>query len=88
MAGIGKGTPGSGRPPGSQNVITRELKAMILRALDDAGGQAYLTQQAHQNPVAFLALVGKVLPMTIRGDGSSPLTVQILTGVPRDDANG
>lgn len=88
MAGIGKGTPGPGRPPGSQNLITRELKAMILGALDDAGGQAYLTQQAHQNPVAFLALVGKVLPMTIRGDGSSPLTVQILTGVPRDDANG
>jgi len=29
---------------------------MILGALDDAGGQAYLAEQAHQNPVACLTL--------------------------------
>jgi hypothetical protein len=26
---------------------------MILGALDDAGGQAYLAEQAHQNPAAM-----------------------------------
>jgi hypothetical protein len=35
---------------------------MILGALDDAGGQAYLAEQAHQNPAAFLTLLGRVLP--------------------------
>ena len=54
------------RGPGK---ITRELKEMILGALDDAGGQEYLTKQANDNPNAFLALVGKVLPMTISGGG-------------------
>lgn len=38
---------------------------MILGALDDAGGQAYLARQADENPGAFLALVGKILPKNI-----------------------
>ena len=33
---------------------------MILGALDDAGGQAYLMRQAEENPTAFLTLIGKV----------------------------
>lgn len=80
---VGDGTPGPGRPKGMVNKMTTQLKELILGALDEAGGQQYLVQQAHQNPVAFMALVGKVLPMTIKGDGTNPLTVQILTGVPR-----
>jgi hypothetical protein len=35
---------------------------MILGALDDAGGQAYLAEQAHQNPAAFLTLLARLLP--------------------------
>jgi hypothetical protein len=42
--------------------MTRSLREMILGALDDAGGQDYLAEQAHKNPAAFLALVGRVLP--------------------------
>jgi hypothetical protein len=42
--------------------MNRTLRDMILGALDDAGGQAYLAEQAHQNPVAFLTLLGRVLP--------------------------
>jgi hypothetical protein len=38
---------------------------MILGALHDAGGQRYLTQQARENPTAFLTLLGKVLPTTV-----------------------
>ena len=48
---------------------------MILGALDDAGGQAYLMQQAEENPTAFLTLLGKVLPMTVAGDSDNPLKV-------------
>jgi hypothetical protein len=40
---------------------------MILGALDDAGGQAYLKRQAEQSPAAFMTLVGKVLPTQIAG---------------------
>ena len=48
---------------------------MILGALDDAGGQAYLMQQAEENPTAFLTLLGKVLPTTLSGDSENPLKV-------------
>jgi hypothetical protein len=38
---------------------------MILGALDDAGGQDYLVEQARENPVAFMTLIGKVLPLHV-----------------------
>ena len=63
MAGRPKGLPKTGgRAKGVPNKATAELKEMILGALDDVGGQAYLVQQALDNPNAFLALVGKVVP--------------------------
>lgn len=62
-----------GRPAGSQNKVTKALKDMILGALDEAGGQAYLVEQAMSNPNAFMTLIGKVLPMQIGGDPSNPL---------------
>ena len=62
---------GPGRPKGSQNKVTAELKDMILGALANAGGVDYLTERA-QDPKtasAFLTLVGKTLPMTVKGPG-------------------
>lgn len=60
--GRNMGNMGKGRPKGVPNKTTKALKEMILGALDDAGGQAYLLEQARENPNAFLSLVGKVLP--------------------------
>ena len=63
---------GPGRPKGSGNKIPAELKAMILEALDESGGVNYLVKQAKQrNPAAFMALLGKVLPMTVQGAGQN-----------------
>ena len=43
---------------------------MILEALGEAGGVAYLVRQAKKrNPAPFMALVGKTLPMTVKGPG-------------------
>ena len=77
---IGKGLAGPGRKKGQPNKNTAALKEMILGALDEAGGIGYLVRQARDKPVAFLALVGKVLPMTVLGanpDGSHSITVNI-----------
>lgn len=65
--------PGPGRPKGAQNKVTRELKEMILTALDGAGGVDYLEQRAKdpRTASAFLTLVGKVLPMTVQGTGEN-----------------
>ena len=62
---MNKGNAGKGRQKGIQNKVTKELKDMILGALDDAGGQGYLARQADENPSAFMALVGKCLPKNI-----------------------
>lgn len=59
---------GRGRPKGAPNKLTKQVKEMILGALDDAGGQKYLARQALENPTAFMTLVGKVLPLQLTGD--------------------
>ena len=72
----GKGQPKTGgRRKGATNRLTADVKAMVLEALDRAGGTDYLLTQAQSNPNAFLTLVGKVLPMTVAGDKDSPLVV-------------
>lgn len=72
---VGDGTPGPGRPKGSVNKVTADVKAMVLEALNSAGGAAYLLEQSEKNPTAFLTLVGKVLPLTLAGDKDNPLEV-------------
>lgn len=57
------GNRGLGRKKGIPNKINKALKDMILGALGDAGGQQYLATQAVENPVAFMGLVGRVLPL-------------------------
>ena len=66
-----------GRQKGTLNKIGLPLKQMILGALDDAGGQEYLTKQALENPGSFMVLVGRVLPMTVAGDPENPLIAEI-----------
>ena len=63
---------GKGRPAGVPNKFTMALKDMILGALDDVGGRAYLAAQAKANPGVFLTLVGKVLPMSVAGADGTP----------------
>lgn len=76
---------GNGRPKGATNKVTRELKEMILGALDDAGGQAYLLAQAKANPQAFLTLIGKVLPTTINAnvDANVKGSVAYVANIPK-----
>lgn len=69
---------GKGRPKGALNKTTTQLKDMILKALDDAGGIEYLAKRANdpRTAAAFLGLVGKVLPMQVSGvDGNAIQTV-------------
>lgn len=64
---------------GVPNKQTAQLKDMILRALDGAGGVDYLQERANdpRTAAAFLGLVGKVLPMTIAGDKENPLNLGV-----------
>lgn len=72
---MAKGVKTGGRAKGTPNKMSAALKDMILGALDSAGGQKYLVAQAHDNPTAFLTLVGKVLPLQVSGDPANPVAV-------------
>ena len=56
---------GKGRPKGTVNKVTREIKEMVVQALSEAGGVDYLVEQSEKNPVAFLGLVGKIIPLQV-----------------------
>lgn len=76
-----KGSPRTGgRKKGTPNKLTAQLKEMILEAAElageDMGGGGtvkYLRMQATLQPVAFMALLGRVLPMQIAGDVENPI---------------
>jgi hypothetical protein len=80
----GKGQPKTGgRAKGTTNKLTADVKAMVLEALDRAGGVTYLLAQAQTNPNAFMTLVGKVLPLTLVGDPDHPLVTAIERSIVR-----
>lgn len=75
-----------GRQKGTPNKVTGTLKEAILRAANEAGGGGeegvveYLTMQAHENPAAFMGLLGKVLPMQVAHSGIDPVTTIRIVG--------
>lgn len=67
------------------------LKEAILHAAEEAGGEGgtagYLTGQAKTNPNAFMALLGRVLPLTLAGEGADgAIKVQWLSAPLTQDA--
>jgi hypothetical protein len=75
MAGSKPGERRGGRQAGTPNKVTKELKEMVIEALDRAGGVEYLTKQAKANPTAFLSLVGKLLPRENKPEDTGRLTL-------------
>lgn len=71
---------GKGRPKGTPNKTTAQLKDMILQALGNVGGVAYLEERANdpKTASAFLTLVGKVLPMQVTGEGGGPVGIAVI----------
>lgn len=65
-----------GRAKGAGNKVTTDIKQMVINALNKAGGENYLLQQARENPKAFIGLVGKIFPSTII-DNSTNNTLQV-----------
>ena len=73
-----------GRQKGTPNKTTSLLKDAILKAAEEAGGEGglvgYLTLQAHENPAAFMSLVGKVLPLQVNAKHEGAISIIVETG--------
>ena len=71
-----------GRKKGTPNKTTALLKDAILMAAQKAGGGGdegitnYLLDQADDNPVAFMSLLGKVLPMQVTGEDGDAIKIE------------
>jgi hypothetical protein len=74
---------GPGRPKGSQNRLTVQVKEAILQAFQEAGGKDYLVKVAHSEPRAFLVLLGKILPTEINGSLDATGVINVVTGIER-----
>jgi len=57
--------PGAGRPKGSVNKLTGDLRKAIHEAYEKAGGVDYLLQVAHDDPKTFCGLLAKTMPKEI-----------------------
>mgnify|MGYP000514731676 CR=1 FL=1 len=68
-----------GSRKGIPNKVTKEVKEMILAALDKVGGEDYLAEKAAdpRTASAFLGLVGKVLPLQLTGAGGGAIEVNV-----------
>ena len=81
MAGVkgqsGGRREGSGRKKGVPNKVTALLKDQILQALDELGGVAYLVTLARDNPNAFSALLGRILPTQVTGPNDGPVQISV-----------
>lgn len=70
--------PKGGSRKGRPNKVTADIKNMVLTALNTVGGAAYLARQAEENPGPFMALVGKVLPLQVTGEGGGALEIRLV----------
>jgi len=57
-----------GRKKGVPNKLTASVKEAIEAAFRGAGGAEYLMRQAEENPVAFMTLLGKIIPAQVQAE--------------------
>lgn len=73
---MAKGIKTGGRTKGTPNKISRDIREAVLESFSKVGGAEYLAKQAHENPTAYLSLLGKVLPMAVSGEVTGKLVVE------------
>lgn len=73
---MAKGQKTGGRKKGSQNKITKDLKAAIMGAFQKVGGEDYLVKVANENTAVFLTLLGKIVPHELTGKDGGPLQTE------------
>lgn len=83
MEGIGKGTPGPGRPKGSQNKTTRGAKEAFTLAFEELGGFEAMVKWAKSDPdnlKVFYGLYARLIPqdMTIHQPDHIEVTMEVI----------
>ena len=73
-----------GRPKGSQNKVTLNVKAALLECYEQRGGIDALLKWSNKNPDAFYQLWGRLAPREVHGEltgpGGGPIQVMMIGG--------
>ena len=75
-----KKTPG--RPPGSCNSTTKDLKRVYLTAFDRMGGVDALIEWGTKSPDLFYSQISKLLPKGVEIKTDQQLTINIISAIP------
>ena len=65
-----------GRPKGSPNRITTELREMVMAALEQEGGVELLRRWAREKPEVFSKLLVRCIPQAVRAEVDGDTRVQ------------
>lgn len=79
-----------GRAKGVPNKLTRTIKQAIENAFNTVGGADYLVDMATKQPVAFMTLLGKIIPTQLEhsnpdGTLKAPTVIRIVAEYDRSD---
>ena len=75
---------GKGRPKGSRNKITMNMKQALEQAFWDVGGVQWLVTLAKTEPRTFAMLLAKLIPQE-QADGEGERTITIIGGFTSED---
>lgn len=81
--GAGKRAAGGKRGP---TASTAQLREILLKALDKAGGVDYLVRCANESPKDFLALIARLLPKNIDQRITGTGTINVVSEFEEFDA--
>lgn len=73
-----------GRPKGSQNKATKEVKELLQGVIDELG-HAWLLREAKKHPTAFFGLINKMVPAAIEAKVQGNIVYRLIDGVPDAD---
>ena len=81
---IGKGKPGPGRPKGTPNKITANMREAFQQAFDGMGGVDALIAWGIENPSSFYPLASKLIPLQVTGKDGEELVLKFIQGAKPD----
>jgi hypothetical protein len=84
---MAKGQKTGGRKAGTPNKTTAQVKEALTSVYTKKGGDSALLNWARANETEFYKLWGRMLPQEVTGEGGGPMSLQVVTGVPRDGGN-
>jgi hypothetical protein len=74
----GEKRPGQGRPKGVLNKNNQQIRDIIVQTLDNLGGTEYLQEVARSHPAAFMALIGKTMPLQVTGENGGEIAFSVI----------